>query len=175
MMMTSKQSILPTFVLAPPGFASLNISSSPAAAAISSLNLLDVKTLAEQENWGCVYTNQQHSVVSFSDKRAGETISVNVFYDKAVVGIWFHHPRMGKTQSFRQQVDLADLRKIFRDPRVHTGDGYSNIKKQKKKFQKQVYSYIGDRVLVQGYEAVIIGEPKRPGDLAKIRFANGEV
>ena len=133
MMMTSKQSILPTFVLAPPGFASLNISSSPAAAAISSLNLLDVKTLAEQENWGCVYTNQQHSVVSFSDKRAGETISVNVFYDKAVVGIWFHHPRMGKTQSFRQQVDLADLRKIFRDPRVHTGDGYSNIKKQKKK------------------------------------------
>ena len=133
------------------------------------------KTLAEQENWGCVYTNKQHSVVSFSDKRAGETISVNVLYDAAVVGIWFHHSRMGKTQSFRQQVDLSDLRKIFRDPRVHTGDGYLNIKKQKKKFQKQVYSYIGDRVLVQGYEAVIVGEPKRPGDLAKIRFANGEV
>lgn len=107
--------------------------------------------------------------MTFCVERAGETIFVNVFYDKAVVGIIFSHPRMGQTQSFRSQVDLSELRRIFRDPRMHTGDGYSNIKKPK----KPNYA-IGDRVHVKGYDdAIIVGTPRWPGDLARIRFANG--
>ena len=169
----------PPTLLPPPGFAPAK-SSTPAATAaaamIPSLNLADVKLAAQDRCWRCVYTNEQESVVSFSVDRARETISVNVFYDKAVVGIVTYHPRMGKTQSFKHKVGLADLKKIFRDPKAHTGDGYYNIKKQKKKTDNQTYSYIGDRVHVEGYEdAVIIGEPKWPGDLAKIRFADGKV
>ena len=166
-----------TSVGAPPGFAStVNLKPPADIDAMMSLNLIDVNMLAKQEQWRCVYTSQQDSVVSFCVDRAGETIRVNVFYNKAVVGIMFSHPRMGHTQSFRHQVVLSDLRKIFRDPRVHTGDGYSNIKRKKKNSIPPTYSYIGDRVHVQGYEdAVIVGEPKGPGELAKIRFANGEV
>ena len=113
--------------------------------------------------------------MTFCVERAGEIIRVNVYYDKAVVGIMISHPRMGQTQSFRYQVDLPELRKIFRDPRMHTGDGYSNIKKQTKKLAPRSYNYaIGDRVHVKGYaDAVIVGIPRWPGDLAKIRFADG--
>lgn len=184
--MAQPPTLLPTSVGAPPGFATLNLqpaakSSAPAAtvaaAMIPSLNVADVKLAANDRCWRCVYTNEQESVVSFSVDRARETISVNVFYDRAVVGIVTYHPRMGKTQSFKHKVGLADLKKIFRDPKAHTGDGHHhNTKKQKKKTDNQTYSYIGDRVHVEGYEdAVIIGEPKWPGDLAKIRFANGKV
>jgi len=125
-----------------------------------------------------MYTNHQDSVVSFCVDRAGETIRVNVYYDKAVVGIMFSHPRMGQTQSFRYQVDLSELRKIFRDPRVHTGDGYSNMKKKQKKPNPKSYltsQYaVGELVNVKGYpDAVITGAPRWPGDMAKIRFADG--
>ncbi len=80
---------------------------------------------------------------------------------------------MGQTQSFRFRVDLSELRKIFRDPRM---DGYSNIKKRKKKpAPRSCNNYaIGDRVHVKGYDdAIIIGAPRWPGDLARIRFADG--
>jgi hypothetical protein len=175
-------------VTAPPGFAAaatINLNtaaaaSSPAAAvtAMVSLHPIDVQRLAAQENWRLMYTNHQDSVVSFCVDRAGETIRVNVYYDKAVVGIMFSHPRMGQTQSFRYQVDLSELRKIFRDPRVHTGDGYSNMKKKQKKPNPKSYltnKYaVGELVNVKGYpDAVISGAPRWPGDMAEIRFADG--
>lgn len=170
---------------APPGFAAIcykkqlmtTAATSSIAAATTSLNLEDVTKLAAQEKWQRVLTNHQHSVVSFCVDRSGETIRVNVFFEEAIVGIVFSHPRMGQTQSFRSSVDLSELRKIFRDPRVHTGLGYSNPKKQKT-LKPQSYHCnmfaIGDNVLVRGYgSAIVVRASRHLGDMIKIRFPNG--
>lgn len=170
-------------VSAPPGFAintlAADSSRTADAAAVTKVNLdlQDVERLAAQERWINIYTSIRDGVVSFCIERSGEIIRVNVYFDKAIVGISFGHPRMSRTQSFRTQVDLSELRKIFRDPRVHTSDGYSNFKRQKMpkplSHLQSLYA-IGDEVHVIGYgNAVVVELPRARGDMVKIRFPDG--
>ena len=49
---------------------------------------------------------------------------INVYYTTGTVGTCLDHPRQGKTQLFRRNVDLSLLAQLFRDPRLHTGTGY---------------------------------------------------
>jgi hypothetical protein len=84
----------------------------------------------------------------------GETLQLNIWCSTGTVGSYLNHPRQGKTQLFRRDVHRhvlptlrlwprsrpalrhfhlafqlsirshGDLDQLFRNPRVHTGDGY---------------------------------------------------
>jgi len=62
-------------------------------------------------------------VISFR-KGDSSPIRINVYWTTGTVGTCLDHPRQGKTQLFRRNVDLSTLREIFKNPRVHTGAGY---------------------------------------------------
>jgi len=62
-------------------------------------------------------------VISFR-KGDSSPIRINVYWTTGTVGTCLDHPRQGKTQLFRRNVDLSTLREIFKSPRVHTGAGY---------------------------------------------------
>ncbi len=51
-------------------------------------------------------------------------VQVNVYTTTMTVATSLRHPRKGSTQLFRRGVSFSDLRRIFKDPRVHTGRGY---------------------------------------------------
>jgi hypothetical protein len=88
-----------------------------------SLDLSEVRRAAREERLGEVYHNEQSRVVSFVF--AGEeAVRVNVYWTTGTVGTCLDHPRQGKTQLFRRNVSMQQLRQIFGHPRVHTGAGY---------------------------------------------------
>jgi hypothetical protein len=49
---------------------------------------------------------------------------INVYYSTRTIGTALDHPSQGKTQLFRRECTVEDLKKIFQDPRSHTGKGY---------------------------------------------------
>ena len=51
-------------------------------------------------------------------------VQVNVYTTRMTVATSLHHPKHGRTQLFRKGVSMADLRKIFENPRAHLGNGY---------------------------------------------------
>eukprot|EP00933_Yihiella_yeosuensis_P005859 TRINITY_DN110459_c0_g1_i1.p1 TRINITY_DN110459_c0_g1~~TRINITY_DN110459_c0_g1_i1.p1 ORF type:complete len:417 (-),score=56.68 TRINITY_DN110459_c0_g1_i1:67-1317(-) len=53
---------------------------------------------------------------------------INVYYTTGTVGTCLEHPRQGKTQLFRRNVDYNMLENIFRNPRIHTDLGYHEVK-----------------------------------------------
>lgn len=88
--------------------------------ALSGLSMLDVaqvRRLAAREGWTEVQFNQQSAVLGF--KRGDQR--VNVYYSTGTVGTCLDHPRAGKTQLFRRNRTLGDLKQIFRNPRAHSG------------------------------------------------------
>lgn len=54
----------------------------------------------------------------------GEGARINVWYTTGTVGTYLEHPKAGKSQLFRRNVNLSLLEKIFKYPRVHTRRGY---------------------------------------------------
>ena len=85
--------------------------------------LLDsVRRSAARAGWSEIYFNATSKVVSF--KKASYSARINVYYSTGTVGTCIDHPRQGKTQLFRRNVDLVMLNTIFDDPRVHTDRGY---------------------------------------------------
>jgi len=93
-----------------------------------SMSLPDVRRLAGEAGLVEMSFNGQSRVVSFGPRVAdyGEQSMkrINVYWTTGTVGTCIEHPRQGKTQLFRRNVNLATLREIFRDPRIHTGQGY---------------------------------------------------
>ena len=75
---------------------------------------------ARAERFVEIYHNPESLVVSF--KRSQNRI--NVYWTTGTVGTCIEHPRQGRTQLFRRNVDMTTLRQIFREPRIHTGAGY---------------------------------------------------
>ena len=72
-----------------------------------------------------VYYNPESRVVSFAAPDGQAFVQrINVYYTTGTIGTCLDHPRQGKTQLFRRNVDLALLAQLFRDPRTHTGAGY---------------------------------------------------
>lgn len=49
---------------------------------------------------------------------------VDVWYTKMTVGTVLTHPIKGRGVLFRKNADETLLKKIFRNPRQHTGEGY---------------------------------------------------
>lgn len=68
------------------------------------------------------YVNDVSKVVSY--KNTEHNCRINVYYTTGTVGTCLLHPVAGKTQLFRRDVTAKVLRKIFLNPRTHTGKGY---------------------------------------------------
>jgi hypothetical protein len=70
--------------------------------------------------------NEQSRVISF---RSADDVRINVYYTTRTVGTALFHPLQGKTQLFRRDCDVSDLKAIFVNPRVHTDKGYQRKRK----------------------------------------------
>lgn len=73
--------------------------------------------------------NSDSRAISFR-RKDGSGARINVYYTTGTVGTALEHPKSGKTQLFRRNVDITELLEIFLNPRVHTGAGYYQRKQQ---------------------------------------------
>ncbi|KAL9191312.1 hypothetical protein ACHAXT_001018 [Thalassiosira profunda] len=130
----------------------------------SALDLDAVKRLAQMEGYALISFSQRSRVISFRKEGATELdyVRINVYWTTGTVGTCIHHPRQGKTQLFRRNVDLATLCEIFKNPRVHTGAGYHR-KPQSSQFISAPNCSrklrVGDRARVRGYADATISSP----------------
>ena len=69
-----------------------------------------------------------------SDEGEGENddgcCRFDIYYTTGTVKTCLDHPRQGRTQMFRRNVDLAGLRRLFQSPRQHTGKGYQKRRRR---------------------------------------------
>jgi len=99
-------------------------------------DLLTICEIAEEEDYVQIYVNEYSKVISFcpnkscNDDDDDDLIRINVYWTTGTVGTCLSHPRKGKTQLFRRNVDMNTLRAIFSNPRQHTGSGYYRRPKQ---------------------------------------------
>ena len=86
--------------------------------------------LAGRHNWSKTYINQSETC---SYTKNGTRLN---FYRKGgiagqfTVGSYLDHPRQGKTQLFRREVDIYGAEEIFKNPRTHTDRGYHRTSQQ---------------------------------------------
>ena len=83
---------------------------------------VSVREIAQQNGYHEVdeHNSEKSHLLSFRNN----TTRINVYYTTGTVGTCLNHPRRGKSQLFRRDVDVDTLCSIFTDPRVHTGEGY---------------------------------------------------
>ena len=100
---------------------------------MGSLSVQDVQATAKAFGYEEVDFNEESRMLSF---RGGprKSTRINVYYTTGTVGSCLNHPKRGKTQLFRRNIDtLPKLDGIFQNPRSHTGHGYytrHNIRQQ---------------------------------------------
>ncbi len=119
------------------------------------LNLEAVKNLAREEKLKLISFSEKSRVISF--RKSVGNVRINVYWTTGTVGTCLDHPRQGKTQLFRRNVDLPTLREIFQNPRLHTGSGYhtkENVNNAATTNTKQMTSRmkfcVGDKAHVRG-------------------------
>ena len=77
-----------------------------------------VRREASQAGLVEIYHNATSRVVSFAapSHQSSPLTRINVYYTTGTVGTCLDHPRQGKTQLFRRNVNLALLRQLFQEP-----------------------------------------------------------
>ncbi len=89
-----------------------------------------IRQIAAEQEWPEI--DHQENICMLSFKK--DTTRVNVYYSTMTVGTCLNHPKKGKTQLYRRNVDEAELRKIMVNPRVHLNKGYRERKHAPDKF-----------------------------------------
>ena len=90
--------------------------------------------LANTHGWKKLSTEtSQAAMASYSL----EDMRLNFWLSTGTVGSYLVHPRQGKTQLFRREVDMNQAENIFVNPRVHTGAGYQRREHDKKRKSHQ--------------------------------------
>lgn len=80
---------------------------------------------AERQGWTKFrYEHGQGQLVFLERHMQGERYELHVWCTTGTVGSYLDHPRQGKTQLYRRNVDMSGLRQILNNPRAHTGTGY---------------------------------------------------
>lgn len=89
------------------------------------MNKESVLYWATQYGYNQIDWQEKQKMISFSD---GIT-RINIYLTTGTVATCLDHPKHGKTQLFRRNVSKKQLKKIFENPRAHTGKGYykSNV------------------------------------------------
>jgi hypothetical protein len=83
-----------------------------------------IKKLAKKHEWHEIENVRDPYMVAFSKIIDGRPARINVWPIRMTVGTYITHPKQGKTQLFRKYVTPAEMEKIFKNPRQHTGKGY---------------------------------------------------
>ena len=84
----------------------------------------EIINIAEFHNWTLHDIQQNIGMISFVKIISGDPARINVYTTKMTVATCINHPRKGKTQLFRKNVSCDLLKKIFKNPRIHTHKGY---------------------------------------------------
>lgn len=79
-----------------------------------------IRFYAKQNKWVEIDHQENIGMLRFEKEDA----KINVYYTRMTVTTCIDHPKKGKTQLFRRNVDYKKLDAIFKKPRVHTGLGY---------------------------------------------------
>lgn len=80
--------------------------------------------LCNSLDWDFICYQQSNGLLSYRKIFNGVICRINIYTTKMTVATCLDHPKKGKTQLFRKNVDEEDLRKILKNPRAHTGRGY---------------------------------------------------
>lgn len=83
-----------------------------------------IREIAAEGEWPEIDHQENICMLSF---KKNET-RVNVYYSTMTVATALKHPKKGKTQLYRRNVNGAELRKILDNPRVHLNKGYREKK-----------------------------------------------
>jgi len=79
-----------------------------------------IETIANKNSFNKIDFQENIGLISYSD---GST-RINIYLSKMTVSTCLNHPKKGKTQLFRKNVNESMLNEIFEYPRKHTGKGY---------------------------------------------------
>jgi len=83
-----------------------------------------LKKMAKKHGWSFHDLQENIGMISFVKVINGDPARINIYMTKMTVATAITHPRKGKTQLFRKDVDSKLMDKIFVNPRVHTHKGY---------------------------------------------------
>lgn len=83
-----------------------------------------IKKMAVANDWELLDHQDNIGMVSFSKNINDYRARINVWLTKMTVSTAINHPRKGKTQLYRKNVDRKLLTEIFKNPRIHTDRGY---------------------------------------------------
>ena len=86
--------------------------------------LTEVRSLAHRYGYAEIQCDDNSRVVAL--KSMDRRIRIRV-YTTGTVATCLSHPFMGKTQLFRRNQSLDDLKALFQDPRRHTDHGYYKV------------------------------------------------
>lgn len=95
------------------------------------LSVSDIRILAVRNHWIELNFQQKNNLISFKKN----DVRMNVHLSTSIVSTSMNHPKHGKTQLFRYKCNLLDIRKLMRNPRMHTNKGYY------KKLQFEIENY----------------------------------
>ncbi|KAJ1418342.1 hypothetical protein B484DRAFT_301242, partial [Ochromonadaceae sp. CCMP2298] len=84
------------------------------------LNESELDHLARQHNWAKEQGDPKTQMISFRR----DDCRLNFWLSTGTVGSYLDHPKQGKTQLFRREVNMKDSSDIFLNPRKHTSIGY---------------------------------------------------
>jgi len=79
-----------------------------------------IRFIAKNAEWDEIDLQENNKLISFVK---GST-RINIYYSTMTVGTCLTHPKLGKTQMFRRNVNMRTLEQIFINPRLHTNTGY---------------------------------------------------
>lgn len=84
------------------------------------ISISEIKEISEKEGYDLIDYQENIGLISFGKK----DVRINIYLTKMTVSTSLNHPKKGKTQLFRKNVNKEMLIKIFEYPRAHTGKGY---------------------------------------------------
>ena len=82
--------------------------------------IAEIEKIATESGWVLIDHQDNINMLSFLKDRS----RINVYYTKMTVTTCINHPTKGRTQLFRRGVNIEELKKIFKTPRLHTKKGY---------------------------------------------------
>ena len=82
----------------------------------------DIYNMAQRQGWELIDHQENIGMLSFyrKNKKFGE-VRINVYVSTLTVSTALDHPKKGKTQLFRRNINRIILSQIFSNPRIHSG------------------------------------------------------
>jgi hypothetical protein len=80
--------------------------------------------VAGKNHWHIIDCQENIGMVSFQRINGDDYERINIYITTMTVATCVNHPNRGRTQLFRKRQSVDDIKKIFQNPRRHTGVGY---------------------------------------------------